>query len=144
MNQIAAKTDWKNRPKKLRCYRLKVESVEPAQKYEGRWVVKGMIGEEQKPVILWMSWKQMTSIQRNMDADPLYCVVDVADEPKIRFVWASSDKAWLENAFMRDEKASTQPTRQGPVTDDVPVDFAPTKKIDMGMWNDPESSELPF
>lgn len=109
MNNAA--TNYQDKPQNLQVFTFRVDSLEPSTKYEGRWVVQGAIGKESSPVKFWMSHKQMTSIQRNLDRGQLYCVVDIADPEKMRFVWCSNNLQWLQDSFLG---KGTQPQVKAP------------------------------
>jgi hypothetical protein len=101
MTDNAAKPNYADRPSKLRLYRLRVDSLTEAKKWPGRYVVEGALGEKAQETKLWMSHKQALSVQKNLDADVLWCVVDVIDPAKPRFVWASNNREWLCTSFLK-------------------------------------------
>jgi hypothetical protein len=109
----AAKT-YPIKPSKLRVYSLRVDSLEASTKYEGKWIVNGSLGSEDLAVKLWMTTKQAGSIQRNLDADELFCVVDEIDPERIRFVWASNNREWLAGSFLKRKEEAAPEAAQAP------------------------------
>lgn len=112
------KPDWKNRPQELKLVKLKVVDLEESPRFPGRWMLTAFIDNAKEAAVLWMSFKQMTSVRRNADARPLYAVIDVADSERTRFVWASSDAAWLLENMINKKQGKADKAQ-----DDVPVHF---------------------
>lgn len=105
---------WKDRPApKLQIHKLRVDSIEASTRFEGRWVCQGAL-DDSRPIKFWMSFKQAGSINKNLDAETLYCVVDHGDPEKPRFVWASNALDWLQNSFLKDKPAEA-PVQAAPV-----------------------------
>lgn len=105
---------WAERPApKLEIHRLRVDSIEASTRFEGRWVCQGAL-DDSRPIKFWMSFKQAGSINKNLDAETLYCVVDHGDPEKPRFVWASNALDWLQNSFIKDKPASAPAPAQEP------------------------------
>lgn len=83
-----------------RICKIRVDSIEASTKFEGKWVAMLALDGEREAQRFWMSHKQMTSIHRNLDKGTLFAAFDY-DAPKgPRFIWASTDTAWLEKAFL--------------------------------------------
>jgi hypothetical protein len=82
-----------------KLHKIKVHSMEPSAKYEGKWVCQITLDDSKMPNTYWMSHKQMTSIQRILDKPVQYAAFDYEKE-KPRFIWAASDKEWLTKAFI--------------------------------------------
>lgn len=81
-----------------KLHKIKVVSMEPSSKYEGKWICQLYLDGSRIPNNYWMSHKQMTSLQKNMDKPVLYGAFDYTKD-KARFIWASDSKEWLSNAF---------------------------------------------
>lgn len=103
-----AKSQWADKPTKLRMYTLTVDRLDASNKYEGKWVLNGTIHgvATSYPVKLWMSQKQASSVQRNLESETIYAVLDVIDAEKPRFVWASDNLEWLSKAFLKQDKGA--------------------------------------
>jgi hypothetical protein len=102
---------YADKPSKLKLYQLRVDRLDASTKFEGRWVLNGVLigasaANEVTPVKLWMSHKQAQSVHKNMDAKELYAVLDVIDAEKPRFVWASNNRVWLAQAFLKNAEAA--------------------------------------
>lgn len=134
---------WKERPApKLSIHRLRVDTIEASTRFEGRWVCQGSL-DDSRPIKFWMSFKQAGSINKNLDAETLYCVVDHGDPEKPRFVWASNALEWLQNSFLKDKPAeSPAPVQKAPTAPKKPVGTfqsqTPTNRFESG------DEELPF
>jgi hypothetical protein len=94
-----------------RILSIKCHSLEASSKFEGKWIANISTPGEPFPSTYWMSHKQMTSIQRNLDKPVLFAVFDYSKD-KPRFVWASTDKAWLAGAFCADQPQEAQEATQ--------------------------------
>lgn len=104
-------------PKKL--HRIRVDSLEPSSKYEGKWIAQISLDGAEFTQTFWMSHKQMGSIQKNLDRPLLFAAFDY-DAPKgPRFIWASSDRAWLTKAFLEPKEEQAEAPK--------PVSFEETK-----------------
>jgi hypothetical protein len=81
--------------------KIKVHTLEPHPEYEGKWVANITTEDSDKPSNYWVSHKQMTSLQKNLDRPVLYAAFDTSKRFP-RFIWAGSDKVWLTTTFVKD------------------------------------------
>jgi hypothetical protein len=81
--------------------KIKVHTLEPHPEYEGKWVANITTEDSDKPSNYWVSHKQMTSLQKNLDRPVLYAAFDTSKRFP-RFIWAGSDKLWLTTTFVKD------------------------------------------
>lgn len=89
-----------------KVHKIRVDSLEASTKFEGKWVAMLAREEEQESNRYWMSHKQMTSIHKNLDRPgTLYAAFDYSGPKGPRFIWASTDLAWLSDAFLKTDTA---------------------------------------
>jgi hypothetical protein len=100
-----------------KIHKIKVHSIEPAKKYEGKWVVSMTLDQQNMPYAAWMSHKQMSHLQRNLDREELFAAFDyTTNKDKPRFIWASNDTEWLTKAFLGDQAPYNPPVASLPTT----------------------------
>lgn len=80
---------------------VKVVTLNPHPEYEGKWVAELITEENPNPKAYWISHKQMTSLQKNMDRALLFAAFDCSKKFP-RMIWASTNKQWLVDAFCKD------------------------------------------
>lgn len=88
-----------------------VGEVEFVEKF-GKWVVHLQFAPNGTMQRFWASDKQKRGLDRCMNAEARFAVIDVSQAPKERFVYASNDAAWLMSAFgaMLEEDLQAQPS----------------------------------
>jgi len=79
----------------------KVHSIEPHPEYNEKWIAAIQTEGSDKAINYWISHKQMTSLQKNLDRPSLYAAFDTSKRFP-RFIWAGSDKLWLTSTFCKD------------------------------------------
>jgi hypothetical protein len=82
-------------------FKIKVHTIEPHPEYREKWVANITTEGAEKPQNYWISHKQMTSLQKNLDRPSLYAAFDTSKRFP-RFIWAGSDKLWLTSTFCKD------------------------------------------
>lgn len=93
-----------------RIHRIRVDGLDPSPKYEGKWVALLALDGEPTARKFFISAKQMSSIQKGLDKPILFACFDYErGEDKPRMIWASPDKAWLENAFITNPRPAVAP-----------------------------------
>jgi hypothetical protein len=88
-----------------RIHKIRVDSLEPSTKFESKWVAHlSLDGKDSSR--FFMSEKQMNGLKRGLDAPLLFAAFDYEKAEQYgspRFIWAATDRAWLEKAFLNSE-----------------------------------------
>jgi len=124
-------------------HRIRVDSLEPSSKYEGKWIAQISLDGAEFTQTFWMSHKQMGSIQKNLDRPLLFAAFDYEPPKGPRFIWASSDKAWLTKAFLEPKEEQLEAVK--PVSfEEAQTHVASIKKTLTQPARDWREEDIPF
>lgn len=88
--------------------RVRIDGLEPAAKFEGKWFVFLAPDDAPEATSFLCSHKQMTSVQRSMDSPCVFAAFEEVEGKKWhRFIWASSNRQWLNDFINAPQKPYT-------------------------------------